>query len=89
MEHPLEIDATEERLDETIQDLQSLQALPKDKLLSLCIYLMDEITDRDAGRRPRNDQEVNQWMIYGSELIKQSLKELHQDALGVEAAELV
>ena len=78
--HPLEIDAIEEKLDEAVEYLQSLQTLSKEELLSLCIYLMDAVTDRDAGRRPRNDREVNQWLVYGADLIKQSLAEMRKDA---------
>ncbi len=78
--HPLEIDANEGRLDEAVQDLQAMQSLSKEELLNLCIYLMDEITTRDAGRRPRNDQEINQWLVYGSEVIKHALQEMKDDA---------
>ena len=85
--HPLEIDAIEEKLDEAVEYLQSLQILSKEELLSLCIYLMDAVTDRDAGRRPRNDREVNQWLVYGADLIKQSLAEMRKDAEYARSAE--
>ena len=77
--HPLEIEAEEADVDEAVEYLQGLQSLSKGQALSLCIYLMDTSTDRDAGRRPRNDKEVNQWLVYGSEIIRQSLEEMKRD----------